>query len=1333
MRNLKTNERGYALLATILIVILIVSGLTGAFLNMTRQGRSIQRLKDRAEMSLYAQAVVEAVESLFYSYVITHATYPNFSSEQKNEVCDPCVSTDTAGFFRTKALANIQSLTSHMPYIKDPANLNSIPEVRVRQIGSSTEPADAVREYEVTVAMVNTRSGERLAVKQKLEVRAGTLFDFSIFYDDDLEIAPGPESSIQGPIFTNGDVYLMSGRTSDFATNAGLKFLLPYTNPLNPHPQNYILKSHGDIYFYFKRAMAENYMLNSQEFSGADAYIANLPPYYLEALGVSDLASLKARVAGGEKLPEVTPPWNVHQSDWCDYSKIYAGCQLEKDGTENRFFPYFYYFSNGAELGNYNGVIPVTRISVYDSSGASPLNIGTTPTGVLVQSYSRFAAGTVYHAPRMGPYAYPWTAYRVSVSPAFDVTNFPKLYSGWSPEHPVATRKNVTGESHPLKEKMDNPLKDPQWGGVSSQGNILIMDNVDPKALPIGVANPDPSNINPNHLLIEPVEESDSVEIKNLKYQGIADIDIRCANSLCTAHSVCVKGEYPCFSSSAAPEEFIDYGWIYDYRLKGRYRTLTLFMDKLRKYFLDRIPRTDATGTALGNEYFRDGISIYIQTLPMLDSLGVPQGDAEDNSVRLVRVKDSAAATYPGAIPSALQSGKITGMTLATNGRLWVQGDFNIYYGYNESGAPGGVCSYDEIIQQTCKVPPVAIFSDSFGILSKEWKDAYGASTSLDSRNVGNDLSLNTAVVTGFLESRLERRYSSLPGPRWNTNGIDAKYLTGPVNGIYYLKVSHPDFDLAKTSMSYWPEWAKTAGDTEIPVVTCEVDKTTYTPPLTASVAGCLGYVGVPSVALHSSYVLTGYSPNCWNCLGVRNPSYTGVPTGEGSAVSHTGDTCAADVASGAPLRHSEYRNIGACRDGSDLNGAVIPTENPYYNSPCRITATNGAIPGEINFTEIYNAWRRDDAGNHISLITTNESYFSGLPSMNPYEKLDSKSNDVDPITNQADPSNDIWDQDRGGFLIYKVPGASPGEPGGQLKAAGKYRFFLFCPYGICSNAYPELKAKNGWFVSCSGADSAPSSGACSFEGRNDVFKPEYKNFLEPLYERLQMADQHGNPLYWYRNYSSSSPGYRYRDFLVIKLVNPYPAASIDPGSSSQVIGQYYFKNRTCHPALGTSCSSGANKIYLRACDISSSGLGGYLNAIEQVNYPPNLHYSYPYYERLYDVKYSGGYENLINFQENWRDLSDPSEDIRRRVFFSGVTTAPWFSEELKKSDGAPAYYGTDYYRAPERTYDYNETLRDDPPPGTPKLFSVAQKTGQKELDPDNLDYVDSTTSSGGS
>jgi hypothetical protein len=106
-------------------------------------------------------------------------------------------------------------------------------------------------------------------------------------------------------------------------------------------------------------------------------------------------------------------------------------------------------------------------------------------------------------------------------------------------------------------------------------------------------------------------------------------------------------------------------------------------------------------------------------------------------------------------------------------------------------------------------------------------------------------------------------------------------------------------------------------------------------------------------------------------------------------------------------------------------------------------------------------------------------------------------------------------------------------------------------------------------------------------------------------------------------------------------------------------------------------------------------------------NYPQKVAYHHYRHMPLYDAKSSGGLENLVNYQEDWTGST---------VKFSGVLTAPWDAQELKKTDQSPAYYDISYYKAPTRFYDYYEEFLNKQPPGTPSLYSVKRKAF-KELD----------------
>ncbi|RTZ89790.1 MAG: hypothetical protein DSY92_08145 [Planctomycetota bacterium] len=73
---------------------------------------------------------------------------------------------------------------------------------RVVQLFPGTTPASGI---EVGIAMSHLR--------RTIEVQRNPLFDFAIFYDDDLELLPGPSMTFAGKVHANGDIYVGVGGT----------------------------------------------------------------------------------------------------------------------------------------------------------------------------------------------------------------------------------------------------------------------------------------------------------------------------------------------------------------------------------------------------------------------------------------------------------------------------------------------------------------------------------------------------------------------------------------------------------------------------------------------------------------------------------------------------------------------------------------------------------------------------------------------------------------------------------------------------------------------------------------------------------------------------------------------------------------------------------------------------------------------------------------------------------------------------------------------------------------------------------------------------------------
>jgi len=67
-----------------------------------------------------------------------------------------------------------------------------------------------VRKYNITSAGVDNRRESSVTLKMAMRDALIPLFQFAVFYQNDLEIAPGPNMTLGGRVHSNHDIYLMS-------------------------------------------------------------------------------------------------------------------------------------------------------------------------------------------------------------------------------------------------------------------------------------------------------------------------------------------------------------------------------------------------------------------------------------------------------------------------------------------------------------------------------------------------------------------------------------------------------------------------------------------------------------------------------------------------------------------------------------------------------------------------------------------------------------------------------------------------------------------------------------------------------------------------------------------------------------------------------------------------------------------------------------------------------------------------------------------------------------------------------------------------------------------
>lgn len=776
---------GFAMIFAIFLVVALEAVIAGSFFQMAAHQRSVQRTADRVPTLWAAEAVMDRILYEISAYIQTNSWHPNES--QLNDIINR-----TSDWY-TNSTTGFQ----HDPLYE--SALNDIDLTSVTAVPDGAPTAEGIADYTLTVSAVKNSTQVTSTITQKVQVSVGKLFDFAVFYNDDLEIAPGPSQTIQGPIFSRKNIYLM--------TDGGQQLTLKAPANLVTSRQPYVTQSHGKIYFHFKRAVAKSYLLQNA------AYQTYAPAYYRNAPGGLEL---DASVNLGTVANPIYPPR-------------------------------FYYFRNEADFVSGNNIVALANADGSLLGNLTPphpeLIVGRQVYEITIdQSHAFSFLYTLVNGGRYGDSTLGDTK-KVSVSSAIssDPAEFPSASPNWQAADPISS----------------DPLQNPNWtfGNHPTFGSKVAQTAPD-QFIPLGDPSGDP------HILIEPLtalfpessagnsvggtraETADGPEIARLKFQSgprssenVDFLNIYCNSFDCST----LTRVSPDFSNLVTQGVIQQVSGklprYYDYRI-NRNLAPTINRKGVPVLKLD-------IGKLLNVRNNSDkGLLIYIHTYRMTEENKSHNYVAK--AVRLVNGK---------RLPKK-------GLTVVTNGRLWIQGNYNTFSydpkiitsigggaNGNKTCAELGVSEDDPACHCTsrlqdweaenCKVPSAAIFSDSFGVLSKEWEDIWkgteGAKTdSLSDRRAGSDMMVNTALATGFLRSQLkEEQTCSSPldascelspkllvrfpceGSTDETNS-NCSYYRDPSSGIYYLNRNY--LAAHGTSTNSYPDWWKSNPNARIPI-----------------------------------------------------------------------------------------------------------------------------------------------------------------------------------------------------------------------------------------------------------------------------------------------------------------------------------------------------------------------------------------------------------------------------------------------------------------------------------------------------------------------------------
>ena len=741
----RNYQRSFALVFAIFLVVGLETVIAGNMFNMMRHHRQIERQVHRTQALWAAEAIGDRTLRLFAAYIRTEDRFPNVGWGLPNH---PRIVLGNDSDV-TERMTFSQYITKWYEGRADPTQpvvggfinkaeyRDTLGPIHLAGFGIVItelpgDPAehDVRRRYKISVDLLHGRTQVRTELVQEILIDKNNLFDFMVFCNEDCEIAAGPDFSVQGPIFSNGHLYL----ANDVGKTLTLKLADNFLASSNRQP--YIIQSARNIYFWYKRAIGKNYHLDYPEVKNA-IRDGGLPSYYADAPYKAELETFVD--LGNEAQPH--PPafyyffnsasdegtWGKRPED----NKILVetvdgGCSTGTPGIGCQVLPH-----PGKRTLRSDGTF-----LVYGENNGS---IGTSPIpSYFYGGYKQYIRSFQY----IGRLDYVFSdAFSEGIE-----GNKMNLSAALARANPFDI--DPVDPNNPPNSMSTTPPVNPNWlggPGFTYGGHVLVRDGVSRRAIPIGSAN-HPSG---PHVIIEPLTDTippanlcnsvppenqdcypqDTPEVKKAKFQYKAENKRGPKNGL----NLYVLPSGGC---SEDLQTLVDRGIVrgscgswpstFDYRLWstpgselriGYYRMIEIDMGELLKP--QNYPNLEL---------------LYVHTYPAIEAV---------RGSKPVLVKLVNGSQLPDK-----------GLTVATNGRLWIQGDYNTF-----DYSKGTNCTASEWDRHECQPPPAAIFSDSIGVLSKQWKDSFDNNTPLTSRLVTEDITVNTAIGTGFLESQLRRVY----------------------------------------------------------------------------------------------------------------------------------------------------------------------------------------------------------------------------------------------------------------------------------------------------------------------------------------------------------------------------------------------------------------------------------------------------------------------------------------------------------------------------------------------------------------------------------------------
>lgn len=207
MMKSQSREKGFALIATLFMIVVIMA-LMGAYAVTSNVELATTRLSKEGTSGFYAAEAglnirAEEIRQTFVGYNRPEGYSPSTTT--------PCEGGDNGDEDFACKSYDFGSYNVSTYMLEDPSN----PIVTTIPPGELYQGLNA-QEYRYTVHSIarGKQDREHALLELRFKVRLVPLFQFVAFYDKDLEILPGPQMTLNGPVHTNGDLYLESGNSA---------------------------------------------------------------------------------------------------------------------------------------------------------------------------------------------------------------------------------------------------------------------------------------------------------------------------------------------------------------------------------------------------------------------------------------------------------------------------------------------------------------------------------------------------------------------------------------------------------------------------------------------------------------------------------------------------------------------------------------------------------------------------------------------------------------------------------------------------------------------------------------------------------------------------------------------------------------------------------------------------------------------------------------------------------------------------------------------------------------------------------------------------------------